>query len=40
MTTLQPLPGVDAIKSLHWILKAMLRQHGMKCVNLREDKEP
>lgn len=37
--TLQPLPGVDAIRSLRWILKAVLRQHGMRCVDLREEKQ-
>jgi hypothetical protein len=36
--TLQPKPGVDAIRALRWVLKGMLRQHGLKCVNLREEK--
>jgi hypothetical protein len=36
--TLEPLPHVDAIRSLRWILKTVLRQHGMRCVNLREEK--
>ena len=36
--TLEPLPRVDAIRSLRWILKTVLRQHGMRCVNLREEK--
>jgi hypothetical protein len=36
--TLQPLPGVDAIRSLRWALKGLLRQHGMRCVDLREIK--
>jgi hypothetical protein len=35
--TLQPLPGVDAIRSLRWVLKGLLRQHEMKCVSLREE---
>jgi len=26
--TLEPLPHVDAIRSLRWILKTVLRQHG------------
>jgi hypothetical protein len=34
--TLQPLPGVDPIRSLRWVLKGLLHQHGMKCVDLRE----
>jgi hypothetical protein len=33
--TLQPLPGVDAIRSLRWILKRVLRQHGMS-VDIRK----
>ena len=28
--TLQPLPGVDPIRSLRWVLKGLLRQHGMR----------
>ena len=36
--TLQPLPGVDAIRSLRWALKGLLRRHGMRCVDLHEDK--
>ena len=35
--TLEPLPGVDAIRSLRWVLKGLLRQHGMKCANLYEE---
>jgi hypothetical protein len=37
--TLRPLPGVDAIRSLRGVLKKLLRQHGMRCVNLREEKK-
>ena len=36
--TLQPLPGVDPIRALRWVLKGLLRQHGMRCVDLREEK--
>lgn len=36
--TLQPLPGVDAIRALRWALKALLRHYGLRCVNLREEK--
>ena len=36
MLTLTPLPGVDAIKSLRWILKSALRQHGMKRIDIVE----
>ena len=35
--TLEPLPGVDGIRSLRWVLKRLLRQYGMRCVNLREE---
>ena len=31
---LEPLPNADPIRSLRWILKATLRQHGMCCVDL------
>ena len=34
--TLQPLPGaVDEIKALRWVLKRLLRQHGLKCIGLQ-----
>jgi hypothetical protein len=36
--TLQPLPGVDGIRALRWVLKGLLRQHGMKCISVREEK--
>jgi hypothetical protein len=38
--TLEPLPHVDPIRSLRWVLKKLLRQHGMRCVELREEKNP
>jgi hypothetical protein len=34
--TLEPLPGVDPIRALRWILKTVLRQYGMRCVAIRE----
>jgi hypothetical protein len=37
--TLQPQPDVDPVKALRWILKTMLRRHGMKCVAVHEQKE-
>jgi hypothetical protein len=37
--TLEPLPGVDAIRAMRWVLKAVLRQHGMRCIDLREKRE-
>jgi hypothetical protein len=36
--TLRPLLGVNPIRSLRWALKGLLRQHEMKCVDLREIK--
>jgi hypothetical protein len=36
--TLQPLPGVDPIRALRRVLKGLLRQHGMRCTTLREEK--
>jgi hypothetical protein len=36
--TLQPLPGVDAIRALRWALKGLLRQYGLRCVRLRQEK--
>jgi hypothetical protein len=37
--TLVPLPGVDAIRALRWIPKAVLRQHGMRCVDIAKVKD-
>jgi hypothetical protein len=36
--TLEPLPNVDAIRSLRWVLKGLLRQHGMRCLSVHEEK--
>jgi hypothetical protein len=33
--TLRPLPGVDGIRALRGVLKRLLRQYGMRCVDLR-----
>jgi hypothetical protein len=30
-----PLPHVDAIRNLRWILKKLLRQHGFRCVSIK-----
>jgi hypothetical protein len=38
VVTLVPLPNVDPIRSLRWALKGLLRRHGMRCVDLHEDK--
>ena len=38
--TLQPLPGVvDPVKALRWILKTVLRRHGMRCVHVCEEND-
>jgi hypothetical protein len=34
---LEPLRGTDPVKVLRWILKTVLRRHGMKCVDLHEE---
>jgi hypothetical protein len=34
---LQPLPGVDTIRALRWVLKGLLRRHGMRCVDMHEE---
>ena len=39
VVTLVPLPNVDPIRSLRWALKGLLRRHGMRCVDLHEEKE-
>jgi len=28
---------VNPIRALRWVLKGLLREHGMRCVNLREE---
>jgi hypothetical protein len=35
---LQPEPGVDAIRSLRWALKSLLRRWGLRCVDIHEEK--
>jgi hypothetical protein len=35
---LEPLPNVDAIRNLRWILKPLVRQWGFKCVSIEEQK--
>jgi hypothetical protein len=36
---LQPLPGVDDIRALRGVLKGLLRQHGMRCISVREEQQ-
>jgi hypothetical protein len=35
---LQPLPDVETVKGLRWILKISLRQFGMRCLDIREER--
>lgn len=30
-------PGVDEVRSLRWLLKGMLRQFGLRCVDIRRE---
>ena len=34
--TLEPLPNVDAIRALRFVLKRLLRGYGFRCVDIRE----
>jgi hypothetical protein len=34
---LRPLKCVDPIKALRWILKTVLRQHGMQALSVEEE---
>ena len=34
--TLEPLPNVNAIRALRFVLKRLLRGHGFRCVDIRE----
>jgi hypothetical protein len=35
---LEPLPHVDAIRQLRWLLKRLGRQWGFRCVSIEEQK--
>ena len=35
---LEPRPGVSGIRALRWLLKALSRQHGFRCLDVREDR--
>jgi hypothetical protein len=37
MLRLQALPGRDPIRALRWLLKRALRQHGLRCLEAREE---
>jgi hypothetical protein len=37
---LVPLPEVDdPIRALRWALKTLLRRHGLKCTDIREERD-
>lgn len=33
-------PRVDPIRALRWLLETMLRQYGLRCVSIEEEKQP
>lgn len=35
--SLRAEPGINPIRALRWILKSVLRQHGMRCVDIRRE---
>lgn len=35
--SLRAEPGIDAIRALRWVLKSLLRQYGMRCVDIRRE---
>lgn len=35
--TLQARPGVAGVRALKWLLKTLGRQHGFRCLDVRED---
>ena len=37
---LTPLPGIDGILALRAVLKTLLRHYGMRCLSVREEREP
>jgi hypothetical protein len=37
---LQPLKGVDPIRALRNVLKRLLRNHGMRCLSIDEERKP
>jgi len=36
---LRPLPAVDPIRELRWVLKRLLRDHGFRCISVRKEQE-
>ena len=37
---LEPLPHVDAIRNLRWVLKRLIRQFGFRCLSVEEKATP
>jgi len=35
--TVRAEPGVDPVRALRWLLKGMLRQLGLRCVDIRRE---
>jgi hypothetical protein len=36
---LRPLPGVDPIRALRWVLKRLLRDHGFRCISVSKEQQ-
>jgi hypothetical protein len=36
---LRPLKNVDPVRALRWILKTVLRRHGMQALSCEEEKQ-
>jgi hypothetical protein len=34
---LEARPGISEIRALRWLLKVLARQHGFRCLDIRED---
>jgi hypothetical protein len=37
---LRPLKGVDPIRALRWVLKNLLRQHGLRALSVEQERKP
>jgi hypothetical protein len=38
--TLQPIPGTDGVRAMRWVLKTLLRKHGLRCVSIEQTTAP
>jgi hypothetical protein len=37
---LQPVPGTDGVRAMRWVLKTLLRKHGLRCVSIEQTTAP